>query len=178
MQVLLQKEWLNMEQLKSMKQCLMAQVQGQMGNLQNVDYEELGAAIDMIKDLEEAIYYCTIVEAMGEKDKQQPQINYYSEPSRTEREGRENNTSSGSRYYTERPIEWQPRDMREGRSPMQRRTYMESKEMHQGKEKEMQELEKYMQELSTDITEMIKDASPEEKQILKTKITNLASKIM
>jgi hypothetical protein len=41
----------------------------------------------------------------------------------------------------------------------------------------MKELEKYMQELSTDITEMIAKASPEEKAILRQKMTNLANKI-
>ena len=43
-----------MERLKSMKDSLMACAQAQMGNLQNVDAKELGEAIDMIKDLEEA----------------------------------------------------------------------------------------------------------------------------
>ena len=41
----------------------------------------------------------------------------------------------------------------------------------------MKELEHYMKELSQDVTEMINDASPEEKQILKQKITELAGKI-
>ena len=58
-----------MERLKSMKDSLVACAQAQMGNLQNVDTKELGEVIDMIKDLEEAIYYCTITKAMEEKDK-------------------------------------------------------------------------------------------------------------
>ena len=41
----------------------------------------------------------------------------------------------------------------------------------------MKELENYMQELTQDITEMIHDATPEEKQILQQKISVLASKI-
>ena len=41
----------------------------------------------------------------------------------------------------------------------------------------MKELEKYMQELSSDITEMIEEATPEEKQFLSSKISTLASKI-
>ena len=54
-----------MEKLKHMKDCLMSCVQNQVsGNLHNVDAKELGEAIDMIKDLEEAIYYCTVTEAM------------------------------------------------------------------------------------------------------------------
>ena len=39
------------------------------------------------------------------------------------------------------------------------------------------ELEEYMKELSTDVTEMIGDASPEEKSMLKTKMQTLLQKI-
>ena len=56
-----------MERLKNMKESLMNAAQAQInGNLECVDTEELGDVIDMIKDLEEAIYYCSITEAMGE----------------------------------------------------------------------------------------------------------------
>jgi hypothetical protein len=58
------------------------------------------------------------------------------------------------------------RDPREGRSASRRKMYMESKEMHQPKEKQIHELDSYMQELTGDITEMIRDASPEERQML------------
>ena len=56
-----------MENLKKMKECLMAKVEGQVyGNIEAVSAEELGAAIDMIKDLAEAEYYCAIVKSMEE----------------------------------------------------------------------------------------------------------------
>ena len=55
---------MGMEALKTMKTQLEGCVQGQLGNLDKVDAHELGEAVDMVKDLEEAIYYCTIVEAM------------------------------------------------------------------------------------------------------------------
>lgn len=56
-----------MEQLKKMKECLTGMVESQIyGNIDNVDTKELGEAIDMIKDLSEAIYYCTITESMEE----------------------------------------------------------------------------------------------------------------
>jgi hypothetical protein len=35
-------------------------------DLSSVDTEELGEAIDMVKDLSEAIYYCTITKSMEE----------------------------------------------------------------------------------------------------------------
>ena len=54
--------------------------------------------------------------------------------------------------------------------------------MHKGntpedKQLKMRELEKYMNELSGDITEMIADATPEEKSILKSKLQTLTTKI-
>ncbi len=220
-----------MERLKQMKETLMNSVQGQLGNLDRVDAKELGEAVDMIKDLSEAIYYCTIAKEMEEckeekkiMDKmehkfqaqqmpQQVHQHYYPNPvyekpyyRDMDRDygrmyydgmggnGNGNNGSDGnnargggSRGFREpeyfMPIEGFPqypreiRDVREGRSPMNRRSYMESKEMHKGKEVEMRELEKYMQELSTDITDMIKEASPEEKQMLQQKLALLASKV-
>ena len=145
-----------MEQLKMMKENIMACIQTQMGKLDEVNTEELGEAIDMIKDLSEAIYYCTITEAMKEKEKDNKDIYYYTE--------------------REIPMDF-ARDYREGRSPMQRRMYMESKEMHHNKDVQIKELEKYIQELTSDITEMIKDATPEEKRMLQNKLTALATKI-
>lgn len=181
-----------MERLKHMKETLMNCVQGQLGDLSSVDAKELGEAVDMIKDLSEAIYYCTITESMEESDKEKtekyyPMSNryyrdmdkpygmmYYTDPY----EGTHSsaNMTTGSQSSKEYPIEI--RDYREGRSPMIRKTYMERK-MHGGaKEAQMHDLEKYVQELSSDITEMIEGASTEEKQVLKTKISALATKIV
>lgn len=69
-----------MDRLEKMKECLMSKVEGQIyGNLENVDAKELGEAVDMIKDLSEAVYYCTITKAM-QKDKSTKgqEIMYYS----------------------------------------------------------------------------------------------------
>lgn len=99
------------------------------------------------------------------------------------------NGSSGNRGYTDsRQSEGgnyssrMQRDGREGRSGEARRGYMETKEMHKGnsaddKQHKMKELENYMKELSTDITEMISDASSEEKNMLKNKLQVLMQKI-
>lgn len=81
-----------MEQLKHIKDTLMSQVQAQLCNLQSVDAKELGEVVDMIKDLEETMYYCTIVEAMEGKEKEGKQVhNHYA-------------------YYTEHPY-YMDRDM-------------------------------------------------------------------
>ncbi len=204
-----------MEQLKMMKEQLTACVQAQIGDLKSANAEELGEAVDMIKDLSEAIYYCTITKAMedGEKEKEMMKyvkpIYYYNEMSGNEPKyydggngsssyamsGRGGNQGGGRRnydggrmYYDGNTMEHFPRymedsypmeirDYREGRSPVSRRMYMESKELHHDKAKQMKELEQYMRELSEDITEMIDDATPEEKEILSQKLTTLANKI-
>ena len=191
-----------MEQLKNMKCTLMNQVQAQLCNLQAVDAKELGEVVDMIKDLEETMYYCTIIEAMEGKGKENYNNHYayytdhpyYMDREMEKRNGRMYYSDHGEsgkmgpndhmrRYdgqmaqYSEREMPIEFRDTREGRSPSSRRMYMESKELNHDKAKKMKELEKYMQELTLDIAEMIEDSSPEEKQLLHKKITALASKI-
>lgn len=170
-----------MERLKSMKNTLMGCVEGQLAHLDCVDAQELGEAVDMIKDLEEAMYYHTIRESMEENSKDERKMDkqygrmyyggdkmYYHEPMRY--------NDSTAYYHETRPFP-EMRDTREGTSPMSRRMYMESKEMHKDKTTQMKELEKYMQELTKDIMEMIADASVEEKQILQQRISTLANKI-
>lgn len=58
-----------MEKLKHMKEVLANAVYSELGNLKEADTKELGEVVDMVKDLEEAIYYCTITKAMEEKEK-------------------------------------------------------------------------------------------------------------
>ena len=216
------------ERLKRMKETLASCIEGQLGNLNNVDAKELGEVVDMIKDLEEAIYYCTITKTMEESEGKEkntehhyytpiyyrdmdrreygrmyyPEMNdtmYYPNQPRnsqgefTERRGYSSSNSgssgssgnssgssnggSSSRQYQEIEFPMNLRDEREGRSPASRRMYMESKELHKDKATKIKDLEHYMHELSDDIVEMIKDASPEEKQLLEKKISALASKI-
>ncbi len=187
------------EMLKTMKEQLVSCVQGQLGDISKVDAHELGEAVDMIKDLSEAIYYCTITDSMEKADKEEKasvnNINYYTNPSPMHyntrmypdyRDMERNNgymyytaggngnsgNSNSTSYYTE-----MMRDPRQGRSPMRRRMYMEGKEMHKDANSQLKELEAYLQQLSSDITEMIKDASPEERATLRQKMTTLANKI-
>lgn len=61
---------MSIDALKTMKEQIMNCVQGQLGDLAKVDTHELGEAIDMIKDLSESIYYCTITESMEKSDEQ------------------------------------------------------------------------------------------------------------
>lgn len=190
-----------MDRLHRMKEKLISCVQCQMTDLDNVSTKELGEAIDMIKDLSEAIYYCTITEAM--EGGESYQRNYKEEPYYPEGDYYRDMDKKGGRMYydggthhtgtTHRPVPTHTghvgqsehelplneimRDHREGRSPVSRKMYIESKEMHKDKNVSLQELEKYAQELTADIVEMIEEATPEEKQYLSNRITALAAKI-
>ena len=60
---------MSIEMLKMMKEHLTNCVNDQFDDLSKVNTHELGEAVDMIKDLAEAIYYCTITESMEKPDK-------------------------------------------------------------------------------------------------------------
>lgn len=68
------------KRLQHMKESLVSCVENQLTHLESVDTKELGEAIDMIKDLEEAIYYCTITKAMNKKgEEKEGHYKYYSQ---------------------------------------------------------------------------------------------------
>ena len=63
-----------------------------------------------------------------------------------------------------------------------KRNYTETKELHKGntqedKEHKMKSLDGYMKELTTDITHLLGDMTAEEKNLLRTKLSTLVSKI-
>ena len=166
------------EKMKWLKECLMCCVEAQMQHLDEADTEELGEAIDMIKDLEEAIYYATVTEAMQGSDKEEK----YRHKEEHREEG-DRHYAQGKMYYSspmmhmEDPAHTTSTSSHEGRSPASRRMYMEAKQTQTDKAMQLRELEKYMQELTNDIVEMIQDSSPEEKSYLEKKMTTLAAKI-
>lgn len=181
-----------MKQLKNMKETLVNATQAQLANLQNVNTEELGCAIDMIKDLSEAIYYCSVAKAMDEakeeQEKQmemqkhqtygeQPSVMYYREMYPDSRmQSTHNKTPMIHNNYQDKEYEYYPNQQYSGRSVDRRRTYMESKHSND-KIANLRELEQYAQDLTTDVIEMIEGATLEEKQMLAKKLTILANKI-
>jgi primosomal protein N'' len=182
------------ERLKHMKENLISCIESQMCNIYEADAEELGEAVDMLKDLEEAIYYCTITEAMQKNEthhdyeERWPQMNYersYNDGRTMANSGNYSNMGGhhgGSRSYMEdghhmNNHETGHHDPKEGRSPEVRRMYMEARDMGKDKTYQIKELEHYMQELSADVVEMIQEAGTEEKQYLEKKLLALASKI-
>lgn len=110
----------------------------------------------------------------------------YSEPPyyhMTPEQYRDMDRYDGRMYFTETSASSKMRDAREGKSGISRKTYMENKELHkanttQDKEAKVHDLGNYMTDLANDMAEIISDATPEEKTMLKNKLTALVAKIV
>lgn len=148
-----------MKKLCEIKDTLINLVEQQMTNPQCVNTHEMGEVIDMIKDLAETCYYVSIVEAMEDKE-----------------DHKESSRQTDTMYYGIGAMNDDNKKM--GHSPMKRKSYIESKELHMDQAQQMRELEDYAQVLTSDLLEMIQDATPEEKQLLQRKIATLATKIV
>lgn len=143
------------KRLRCAEDMIMCEIEKQLTNIQCADTKELGEAIDMVKDIEEAIYYITSSKAMKEKEEM--------EKEEVEEE--------------EMEMKMEERDHRKGKSFLSRKRYMEAKEWNKDKAYLLKELEKYMIDVTADIMEIVEDASMEEKQYLEKKVNSLASKI-
>ena len=128
---------------------LICEVETQMEDLGNVCTKELGEVIDMIKDLSKAIYYDVVTEAMLETDELGEEIE-------VKKIMDTHDTYHGYPSYN---------------------SYMEVKHNHSDNAILMKELEKYMGDICRDLSEIAKNATPEEKSYLNKKITMFISKL-
>lgn len=217
---------MHIERIHKMIECLTEKTLGELDKgVENVNTEEMGEAVDMIKDLCEAEYKAVIVKSMKKADEEEEEYNkellrvlkdeygeeggrrYYDEYRYAN--GRFAPKGRGIRRgYTEPPYYHMPvnyndmeymRDMDKDRGKMYysepiaphvsesnydraKRHYTETKEMHKGastedKEHKMKALDMYIRELSGDISELLNDMTPDERNLLRTKMSNLVSKL-
>lgn len=214
---------MHIERIHKMIECLTEKALGELDKgVENVNTEEMGEAVDMIKDLCEAEYKAVIVKSMKKADEEEEEYDkellrtlkaeygeegdrrYYDEY-RYKTTGRYapkgKGTYVGRRGYEEPPYYhmYPERDMdreygrmyytepttthtSESGYDRAKRMYAETKEMHKAntpedKEHKMKSLDSYTKELASDITGMVADMSAEEKNLLKTKLSTLVSKI-
>lgn len=107
---------------------------------------------------------------------------YYRDPQRT---GYIPDTYRDERmYYTENSSATMPRNGTSmSRYDTARRNYTETRDAHKGnttddKEAKMHELENYLNEISSDISELVSNMTPEEKNLARSRINVLATKIV
>lgn len=217
---------MHIERIHKMIECLTEKTLCELDKgIENVNTEEMGEAVDMIKDLCEAEYKAVIVKSMKKADEEEEEYNKELLRALKDEYGEE----GGRRYYdeyryangrfapkgrgirrgyTEPPYYHMPvnyndmeymRDMDKDRGKMYysepiaphvsesnydraKRHYTETKEMHKGastedKEHKMKALDMYIRELSGDISELLNDMTPDERNLLRTKMSNLVSKL-
>ena len=180
-----------MEQLKAIESTLVSLVQSQLSDLQHTDAKELGEVVDMIKDLEEAMYYCAIVEAMEKSSE-------YHEPSEMRMGFREKWPHGEFDYET---MDWEPyyygRTMRspryyesgqgsmsssngqgssQGGSSSSGSTsyyggpnyYYHDNQEHVGKD--IKQVTRYLDELNNELPKMLEKSSQEDKRVVSDKL--------
>ena len=214
---------MHIERIHKMIECLTEKALGELDKgVENVNTEEMGEAVDMIKDLCEAEYKAVIVKSMKKADEEEEEYNkellralkdeygeeggrrYYDEY-RYKTTGRYapkgKGTYVGRRGYEEPPYYhmYPERDMdreygrmyyteptathtSESGYDRAKRMYTETKEMHKAntpedKEHKMKALDGYIKELGGDITQLIGDMTAEERNLMRTKLSTLVSKL-
>lgn len=170
------------ERLCSIKERAMSLLEmGMSHDVKDMNSKELYEIMDIIKDAyesmkyeAEACYYEKITEAMeknGDSENKMYMEKYAPETTKYYTRPYVNEPYRARMYYTE-PYH----DVRDGKSYNSRRMYMEAKESG-NTDKEVAEMRKYVQAMTDDIMEMIQDASPDAKAMLKQNITQLTNMI-
>lgn len=189
--------------------------------IENIDICEMGAAVDMLKDLSEAMYYRTLTVAMQESDTDEimDMFDRYGEDRRyydhyrykngrfapkghgTYRRGyeeppyyhmtpemmkehspeywRDVDREAGKMYFSEPMKEEAQRESRYDRA---KRMYTETKDMHKSgtaedKQITLKEGEKFLNVFFDELDEMLQDATPEMRNLVKTKTMARMQKI-
>lgn len=187
------------EMIEKISECTKCEVDK---GIENVDTYELGEAIDMLKDLAEAMYYRTLTKAMNDSgieetlgmfehfgdgrrfydkyryvDGKMPHSHMPQDIKLGMEYDRDMDRERGRMYYTEPNM-----TVSESNYDKAKRHYTEVKELHKAntaedKEQKMKSLDGYMKELSCDVTELLHDMTAEERTLLKAKLSNLVSKL-
>lgn len=168
---------------KQIMECVKAKVDGiGIDNFEGQNLDDLKDFTEIVKNIVEFDKEYLIVEAM---ENSRDDYRRYTEPvyhmpvNYNDMEYmRDMDKSRGKMYYSE-PI---APHVSESNYDRAKRHYTETKEMHKGastedKEHKMKALDMYIRELSGDISELLNDMTPDERNLLRTKMSNLASKL-
>lgn len=169
---------------KQIMECVKAKVDGiGIDNFEGQNLDDLKDFTEIVKNIVEFDKEYLIVEAMeNSKDdyRRYTEPPYYHMPANYNdmEYMRDMDKSRGKMYYSE-PI---APHVSESNYDRAKRHYTETKEMHKGastedKEHKMKALDMYIRELSGDISELLNDMTPDERNLLRTKMSNLASKL-
>lgn len=154
-----------MEQLKHIKKRLEDIVIEQMDDgIEKASTAEMGAVIDMIKDISKTMYNCALVKAMEESGAEYGVDFDYTGPYTKHAE-----TDHTTRHDAQQ-------DTHTGASVKSRAEYMKVRETGENGVK-MHKLDEYGNSLHEDIFDMLKSASDNEKNLMRTKLQTIMQKL-
>ena len=105
---------MHIEKLKNIQETLVTVAEEQLEHMECVDAKELGEVIDIIKDIEETIYYCTVTKAMKKETEYKEEVEIAHIPTAHEAQS----------------MEMMPDHEKSGKSHAARKIYLEAKEHH------------------------------------------------
>lgn len=150
-------------------------------NIESADTHEVYEVADIIKDMYEAQYYCSIVEAM-EKDGEEYGETYdykgkmyggnrYNRSRRMMFTEPEYMDMQNTRMYSNNGTNNNNMGMRSNNSRVH---YFDTKTRTSDVKQKNEAMEKYLTDIAMEVSEALQNASPEEKTFAKTKMINLA----
>ena len=168
---------------KQIMECVKAKVDGiGIDNFEGQNLDDLKDFTEIVKNIVEFDKEYLIVEAMeNSKDdyRRYPEPLYHMPVNYNDMEYmRDMDKSQGKMYYSE-PI---APHVSESNYDRAKRHYTETKEIHKNntpedKEHKMKALDGYIKELGGDITQLIGDMTAEERNLMRTKLSTLISKL-
>ena len=168
---------------KQIMECVKAKVDGiGIDNFEGQNLDDLKDFTEIVKNIVAFDKDYLIVEAM---ENAKDDYRRYTEPlyhmpvNYNDMEYMRDMDKSRGKMYSSDPI---APHVSESNYDRAKRHYTETKEMHKGastedKEHKMKALDMYIRELSGDISELLNDMTPDERNLLRTKMSNLASKL-
>lgn len=174
-----------MDNIKHMKTMLESAIYAEMNKgIDRANTDELGKAIDMLKDITETLYYCSIVKSMEDSETESKEYRKYYTPAMTPEIYRDvDRRTNGRMYYTETESTESDMMQKDNEMPMNgsksdryRTDYMKSKRSGDTSNR-MVHLDNYAKMLTEDVMEMLRDATENEKTLIRSKMSALASKI-
>ena len=168
---------------KQIMECVKAKVDGiGIDNFEGQNLDDLKDFTEIVKNIVEFDKEYLIVEAM---ENSKDDYRRYTEPlyhmpvNYNDMEYMRDMDQRRGKMYSSEPI---APHVSESNYDRAKRHYTETKEMHKGastedKEHKMKALDMYIRELSGDISELLNDMTPDERNLLRTKMSNLASKL-
>lgn len=195
----------HIENIEKSIECLSSALDSELSKgIEYADCKEIGEVADMIKDLNTGLYYAKIVKSMKDAEKEDEMLSKLGMPDERRGYNGKNKMVQNRRMIEDMTPYVSYRDMNrmyydgarsgsmnnsnmtsnninrsyESQYDRSRRMYEESKINGNDSKTNMQNLEEYMKTITSELSNFVNRMDDNEKSLVKSKLQNLATKIM